>query len=392
MKRYNRITPEGTRDLFSSECLALRKTEQKLSQLFSSYGYREVQTPGLEFFDLFSNGARALPQEEMYKLTDLKGRLLVLRPDSTAPIARMVSGKLKGAALPLRLYYNQTVFRSNPSLKGKSDELRQMGIELVGAAEGIADLEILTTAAEALGISGAGDFRIEIGHVGFFKAIIARLGISEEEQNEIRSLIESKSYAALGDLLAGMEQTPYTDALKRLPRLFGGEEVFAGAAELAALCDELSEVLESLRNLYNGLCQLGFGDRIIIDLGLVGRMDYYTSFVFRGYISDCGDAVLSGGRYDTLYGEFGLEYPAVGFGVALDLLVKSIPQEEVPIAEVLIVAEKGQEIAAIRLHQRLSEEGKRVEISTFSEIAAAKVYAENQGIEEIIFLQEEGAE
>ncbi|MBQ8614607.1 MAG: ATP phosphoribosyltransferase regulatory subunit, partial [Ruminiclostridium sp.] len=114
MKRYDLLTPEGTRDLLFDECVALRTVEDKLRSVFQSHGYAEVVTPGLEFFDVFSSKSRYFSQESMYKLTDAKGRLMVLRPDSTLPIARLVGTRLREETFPLKLFYNQTIYRANP--------------------------------------------------------------------------------------------------------------------------------------------------------------------------------------------------------------------------------------------------------------------------------------
>ncbi|MBR1383061.1 MAG: ATP phosphoribosyltransferase regulatory subunit, partial [Ruminococcus sp.] len=80
MKRYDLITPEGTRDLLFEDCLARRKVEKTLAGLFKGFGYSEVVTPGIEFYDAFSGSTRNFRQESLYKLTDSKGRLIVLRP------------------------------------------------------------------------------------------------------------------------------------------------------------------------------------------------------------------------------------------------------------------------------------------------------------------------
>ena len=138
MKRYDLITPEGTRDLLFEGCLARRMVEDRLSKLFEGFGYSEVVTPGIEFYDLFMGSSRNFQQESLYKLTDSKGRLIVMRPDSTIPIARLASTRLKGAKLPLRLYYNQSIFENNSLLKGRSDEVVQAGIELIGGAHSLA--------------------------------------------------------------------------------------------------------------------------------------------------------------------------------------------------------------------------------------------------------------
>lgn len=93
MKKNRRLTPDGTRDLLFEECLARRQEERMLSGLFLRRGFSEVMTPGIEYFDAFGmdqgTDDRQLPSESLYKLTDGKGRLLVMRPDNTIPIARL---------------------------------------------------------------------------------------------------------------------------------------------------------------------------------------------------------------------------------------------------------------------------------------------------------------
>ena len=118
MKKNDLITPEGTRDLLFNDCLARREVEMKLAALFKSFGYSEVVTPGIEFYDLFSGSSRHFRQERMYKLTDSKGRLITIRPDSTIPIARLASTRLASAVLPLRLFTIRRCMRTTHCLKG----------------------------------------------------------------------------------------------------------------------------------------------------------------------------------------------------------------------------------------------------------------------------------
>ena len=120
MKKNLRNTPDGTRDLLFEECIARREAESTLSDLFLQRGFSEVMTPGMEFYDLFEGGGHpVLPVENMYKLTDGNGRLLVMRPDSTMPIARLTAARLKNAPLPLRLYYMQDVYHLNHGMTGR---------------------------------------------------------------------------------------------------------------------------------------------------------------------------------------------------------------------------------------------------------------------------------
>ncbi len=391
MKKYLRTTPEGTRDLLFEECSARKNVESALTALFKSRGYSKVITPVLEYFDVFSGESAGFAPESMYKLTDNHGRLLVLRPDSTMPIARIVTTRLREASLPIRLYYNQSVFRCRQSLAGHANETVQCGIELIGAKGLRSDLEVISTAIDALQGCGAADFRIEIGHAGFFKSLANALDADDDVREEISELIESKNYAALNDLLDLMPQTDVTVALKRLPRLFGGAEILEEAAELYD-SEEAHEALKYLGTIYSSLSQLGLGEKITIDLGLVHRSNYYTGTVFRGYIEGSGITVLSGGRYDGLIGEFGRELPATGFGVDVDALAKAMLQrgeaEGEKAADVLVFGEDGYEINALIYAREITDIV--AEIFTGSSLDEAREYAEKKGIRAIHIIGKDG--
>ena len=134
MLKNQLITPEGTKDYLFEEAAVREEAETLLHTLFKARGFSEVITPGLEFLDVFSVKGHSIPIEYMYKLSDYKGRLMVLRPDSTMPIARLCATRLRAEQIPLRLFYNQTVYSQNRTLSGRSDEVTQAGVELLGAA------------------------------------------------------------------------------------------------------------------------------------------------------------------------------------------------------------------------------------------------------------------
>ena len=386
MKRSDLITPEGTKDLLYEECLNRRNVEAKLKNVFEAMGYSEVVTPGIEFFDVFSKKAGYIPQENLYKLTDTKGRLIVLRPDSTIPIARMVATRLKDKALPLRLFYNQTIYLNNPLLKGKSDEEVQIGIELIGSNSKKADLEVLSLAIQSLANYDKKNFRIEIGHIGFFTELLSKLDVSDDIGEEIRRLIELKNYPALNDLLDSIGDTKVTNALKQLPRLFGSVEVFDKAADLF-MDDKIEEILNNLKDLYIKLENLGYNGRITVDLGIVNKVNYYTGVVFRGYLEGFGEAVLSGGRYDNLIKEFGLDIPAVGFAINVDAISKIIRKSgrmpEVKTPDVIVFGDEGYEILALNFSKELSEKYDIVINATEDSLEDTKKYAKLMGIKKI---------
>ena len=323
MNRFRISTPEGTRDLLFASCRALRQTENALRTALEDRGYSEIITPSVEYFDVFAQANPELDQENMLKIIDRSGRICVARPDNTTPIARIAATRLDEAALPVRLYYSQKVFRSVAGGHGHKGEFLQVGAELIGADGLEADQDILSAAFGALTGTGADNFRIELGHAEIYKALIEELSVDEAAAESIRRLIENKSFAALGDALAPYGDRPSAKALRAMPQLFGGMEVLDEVEALTGNVRVLGAV-SYLRRLYRALDQAGYGSRIMIDLGLVHEMDYYTGVMFRGYIGGAGAAILSGGRYNALCAKFGKDMPAGGFGIDVESVAESL--------------------------------------------------------------------
>ena len=322
MNRYQISTPEGTRDLLFAPARRLRAVEQRVRQSLEDRGYSEVITPAIEYYDVFAQANPAVGQENMLKIIDRAGRICVVRPDNTTPIARIAATRLEGAELPVRLYYSQKVFRSIAEGHGHKSEFLQVGAELIGSDGLEADLDILTAAFSALEQAEAGSFRIELGHAEIYKALIEALGVDEQTAEDIRRLIENKSFAALGDALAPYQGSAAYQALCAMPQLFGGVEVLDQVEHMTGNMRVLAAVAY-LRRVYTALEQAGFGESVIIDLGLVHEMDYYTGIMFRGYLGGAGAAILAGGRYNALCAKFGRDLPAAGFGIDVECIAET---------------------------------------------------------------------
>ena len=321
--RYQKITPEGSRDFLFEECDDRRRVEHALSDVFNEGGYRKVLTPAIEFFDVFNSDNTGIQAEEMFKLSDSKGRTTVLRPDNTMPIARMVATRLEASDFPVRLYYNQSVFVRNKDLAGKTNEIAQSGIEFIGDDSIEADLEVIRLAVQSLKECKLNSFKIEIGNAAFINSILEKMNIDSTTQADICNLIEEKNYAALGDLLDRIGDSDETRIIKKLPRLFGGAEVIDKAKSLYK-DNRAHEALKYLKQVYAELCSEGLEDCIMIDLGLVNRSNYYTGVIFHGYAQGSGLSVLSGGRYDNLLKEFGMSAPAIGFAVDIGAVCEAL--------------------------------------------------------------------
>lgn len=195
------LIPEGERDLISEECEVKEMLISKASNLLKRFGYEEVITPTIEFYKTFNNEDSGFDEEDIYKFFDNKGRILVLRPDMTVPISRVVSTKFKDRELPLRIRYTSNVFRVNESLGGKRNEYTDCGVELIGFDEKQGDLEILVTALELLTKLKVKDFKLEIGNINLFKESTRDLNLSKDEKKYLGELVEKKSLKSLEDYL-----------------------------------------------------------------------------------------------------------------------------------------------------------------------------------------------
>ena len=374
-------TPEGTRDRLFAECQERRQVQDRLTRLFRQRGYREVSTPDTEFYDLFALTGSAIPQERMVKVWDSSGKLCVLRPDSTTPIARVAATKLRSLPLPQRLYYDQTVYRAGPAHNGGSREIPQCGVELIGAAGPKADLEMIVTAIDALRACGAPRFHVELGHAGFFRDLAARLELGEEGTEQVRALIEGKNFAALSALLAPYAGHPAAAALERLSRLFGGEEVLGEAGQLAGP----TQSVDYLRQLWDELSAAGYGQYVRFDLGMVHQIDYYTGVVFRGYVEGAGDAVLSGGRYDKLVEAFGRPAQATGFAVDVDAVASCLPCADLPRLELLIHFGDGELARALAVVDARAPG--TAELSPFRALESTLNLAREKGADMVLVLE-----
>ena len=387
MKKYMKKTPEGLKDMLYEECAAKAEIERIITDLFTMRGYSRAITPTVEYYDLFDDDMLGIPQEQMYKLTSVSGRIMALRPDMTIPIARLVSTRLKDVPAPIRLYYTENIFKVNMNGSGHENEITQSGIELIGAKGLAADLEVLDMAVKVFEKCGISDYAIELGHAGFIGSLVRGLGVDDEKKEEIRRSIESKNYAELSLILSGIDDSPSAKVLKLLPSLYGGAEILDEAEKLCAGNGEAMEYLDYLRELYSKLSEISSDANINLDLGMVHRNNYYTGVVFRGYINGYGNTVISGGRYDGLMEKFGRPMPATGFAVdnnaLISTLIASKGDKLMSKIDAVIYAERGYEAQAVMLAGNLADNGCISRICSSGGEEGAVSYAKELGAEKV---------
>jgi ATP phosphoribosyltransferase regulatory subunit len=313
-----RQRPLGLNDLFGAQAAAYAALERDLIEQFERWGYGRVVLPTIGYDETLSTQASQQMREQLYRFFDRDGRALALRPDMTVPVARLVGTTLYDQPLPLRLFYAGQVFRYAQPQAGQRREFTQMGIELVGAASPEADAEVIAVAMEALRTLGVETFQINLGQVDFIKGILNGMALSAEALFELEQAINRKSSVEIERVLRQLEiGGEAAEAIQALPGLCGDVSIIGRARQLT-ISPSAHRALDHLARVYELLALDGYSEHLILDLGEVRSMDYYTGISFHGYVAGLGFHVLSGGRYDRLIGHFGPDRPAVGFAMSIE--------------------------------------------------------------------------
>ena len=245
-------------------------------------------------------------------------------------------------------------------------EVTQMGAELVGDASVQADAEMIAMTIEALYHAGLSDFQVSVGNVEYFKGICAQVGLDEETEMELRELISGKNYFGAEELLAHKNvNAKDCEILLRTSDLFGSVDALEEAKK--SVHNERSlEAIERLEKVYQVLCEYGVEKYVSFDLTMLSKYNYYTGIIFKGYTYGVGDAIVKGGRYDTLLGRFGKEAPAIGFMVVVDDLLVAMNRQNVMIAQpeklVQIFYREDNFKEQLKQAKILRAEGKNVEL------------------------------
>lgn len=377
---YMRQLPQGVQDYLPDECYGKRWVEETFRNQFLLRGYDEVETPGFEYYHVFSQGLSEPRKRQFIKWMDMKGDLVALRSEWTTPIARMAATKVN--KFPARFCYIGPAYGCENAYYGSQMEYTQAGIEYLGESSPKADAEVIAVAIESLRAIGLEDFQIELGQVMFFKGLMADAGLSAEQIEELRTYIDQKNELAVALFLQESHIDPTVqETIEKLSTLFGEKEVFDQALQFSAneIC---RQAVENLREIYQLLCDFGYEDYLIIDFGLLQSIDYYSGLIFKGYVDAIGFPILSGGRYDQLLDGFGVDMPATGCALGVKRIMIALDKQDElpkrPLIDVLVSGDTPK--AAYAEMQRLIAEGKRVQLELFLDRQTLKEKAEELNV------------
>jgi ATP phosphoribosyltransferase regulatory subunit len=313
--------PTGAKDVLPVEAAELGAIQDRWRAHVARAGYREVLTPVLEFAEVVD---RAQPgaSGDAYRLFDEHGRVLVLRPDITIPVSRLVATRMADHPGPVRVSYVASAFRPPRAGRPRPGEVRQAGIELVGAAHPGADAEVISLLVGSLRAAGVSEPRVGLGDVSLTRAVMDGVDVDAATRTALGEALAARDLVTWRDRARAATATGAgADLLADLPSLRGGVEVLerirAAVPQAGPACDSLAQTVAMLD-------RLGIGPEVAIDLGVLRDWSYYSGVVFEAYGAGATEPLAVGGRYDSLGARFGAPRPAIGFAVSLDQLHRAV--------------------------------------------------------------------
>ncbi|WP_252502521.1 ATP phosphoribosyltransferase regulatory subunit [Sporosarcina sp. Marseille-Q4943] len=308
------------------------KFEQVISTLsnrFSANRFQRIKTPAFERYDLYSKVTSSVNRKEMVKVIDPSGEVFVLRPDVTIPITQELSHAHRKLTSEHRFYYVQEVFRRSPDPAEKT-ERTQAGIEYFCKRSPEVDAETILLALETMKDLKFDDIKIEIGHTVFFHEMITQLPLTEYQSNCLEAFIRAKNSVEIEALLSTLDaDEAIKHAVTQIPSLYGKPREVLNRAKEVAITSRMQATLSYIEEVCRRLTFYGFDEHIVIDFGLINRMNYYSGIVFQGYVGRFGKPVLMGGRYDRLGHEFDADLPAIGFACEVETLLKASDNQKI---------------------------------------------------------------
>ena len=366
--------PRGTRDFLFEEMRERKQAEGTLRRIFESYGYQEIKTPLFEELSLFTTKSGEEIVDQLYNFKDKSDRDLTLRPEITAPVARLYLNELeKTAVKPIKLYYYGSCFRYERPQKGRFRQFWQFGCELIGAKTPQGEAEVIALCSDAIKSLGITTADVNINHLGIIRGLFKHFDVSAETQREIMVIIDKGDKDLLIESLSGDEPVIDNDELNqillKLIDLVGDKSVMTSVEELISPYDEPKEAFEELKELIS-LLESFKVENYTLNLGVARGLDYYTGIVFEIYVPELGaqKQICGGGSYSLVKVFGGQEVESTGFALGFDRLMNAIEEltdkEELPSHLDVYVAPISKDVRskAFEITQDLRASGIRTDV------------------------------
>jgi histidyl-tRNA synthetase len=324
-------TVRGMRDLLPEEAETLNFVAWKARETAQLYGYQEVVTPVVEPYELLSAKSGEEIRQRMFTFKDLGDRIVALRPEFTASIARLATTALKTEPKPLRVFSLGSVYRYDEPQRGRYREFWQSNFELIGSDKAEADAETILLTNNLMKAARLQNYSFKIGHIGILKGMLNQKGIDDKTQNAILQLMDKKEYDRALDLITDEE---WRIVLKGLLEL-EGETPFDTVDLIEEIVEDFEEAADAIDNLRDVLWLVHECGCPIekVDPAFARGLEYYTGIIFEVNVPELDVALGGGGRYDKLIEVFGGKpTPAVGVAHGLDRIALAMQTQKIVVS------------------------------------------------------------
>ena len=319
-----------------------------LQELYASRGYRPYKMSRFEEYELYVRNKEFLPSNQVITFPARDGRLMALKPDVTLSIVKNAPEK---PGVVEKLYYNESVYRAEHG--GEIRELSQAGLECVGDLQPYDICEVVHLAVRSLALFGE-RYILDISHMGLLEAVLSALPADLRET--AAQCLAQKNIHELKAVCSGQEEKTVEKLIALIECAGRAEDVLPALRTVMNDEHELN-ALNDLSQIIAILDSQGLGDFVRVDFSLWSKMTYYNGVVFRGYLANIPEAVLSGGVYDRLAVRMGKHSRAVGFAVYMDLLEQLQGTDAFDVDIVLLCKVDEDPIAVNRAAAALLEKG-----------------------------------
>ncbi len=330
-----------------------------LRKLYEQYGYKKYKMSKFEEYELYLENKSFLPSQQVITFTDLRGKLMALKPDVTLSIAKNAPSE---PTEPEKLYYNENVYRT-PRGSNEYKEIMQLGLECLGDIDLYTQCEVVLLACKSLGMLSEESLMV-VSHMGFVSGLLESCGLSRTIEDKILKCIGHKNAHEILRLCEASEVAPQArDSLVALTSLYGSFTETLSRAEKIVRNEKMAASLTELRELFSVLGGEPESAGVKLDFSVINDLSYYNGLIFQGFIDGVPNAILSGGRYDNLMEKLGKKTKAIGFAVYADQLERCEAETDRYDVDVLLLYDRGADMAKLNAAVKmLTANGRRVRV------------------------------
>ena len=330
-----------------------------LINIYERFGFKKIKLSKFEDYNLYNNNKDFLQTEHILTFMNLNGNLKSLRPDVTLSIVKKV---LKDNDKETqKIYYIEDIYKI---VSNEYEEIPQVGVEIIGKLNNYSNLEIISMAIESLKSINK-NYILEISNIDFISAIFDEINLEENLKIEILNNIYLKNKHDLEKLLNKNVNSKYKKYILSFIELSGNYKDILKKLKSLIINKKMQKSYEEFKSLsfvfelYNNF------DKILLDFSIESQLGYYNGIIFKGYIKESNDIILSGGRYDKLLNKFNSNKNAIGFAIYMDKLYEKNKTSD--FIDILILYKSGDENILLNEVRKFMNKNKKVRVDIYGD-------------------------